>query len=150
MAKRLTEAQRKEAERLRDWSLKLIELLDFPEPIKSMAATTFGEACQKGDLRALRRGARDFVSAAEGLSPAAKREIEEILQASFGMGLKEALSDSKDKLAKILTRGEIGSDEEYQLIKERLDQIAGEAAFTDESNALTQLIERDLAPRLKK
>lgn len=150
MAKALTDAEREEVTRLHGWILELLELVNVPPLVKDLAAKSCRDAAEREDLRALRAGARDFASVANGMTPDRWNEVDQILRSKFGVGLRNGAANAATSLAKVLERGEIRSDEEYQLVKQRLDQIQGNASAQEESDALAQLIERDLVQNIRK
>lgn len=71
---------------------------------------------------------RDFTEWANGLRPHEREELDKVLIAKCGVGLRDRNKETQREIARILRRGHIKDEDEYWVLVAYLDQM-----YTDES-----------------
>jgi hypothetical protein len=141
MPRRLSPEHQLELERLYRILRVLAEFLDQLMPaIAPTAADTIRCAYEERDLRGLRAARTDFVAMARVASAAQRRELDQQLRARSAVSLDELSERELRRIGQIRTRGKITSDEQYYLISERIEFIAGDSAREDEYTELLRLL----------
>ena len=82
----------------------------------------------------------DTLDMAKDLSYAQKEELNAILREKFGTDLNEQNNKNYKKIKRVIQRGQIKTDEEYYLLKERIDEIYEDESKREEVEELGTLL----------
>ena len=139
-------------ETLAEWSRTIAEYLTSNAPPHSAAAhMDLGEiiarARQKRDLRGMRTIAKDLAEWARFLPPALANQLDGLLRAKFGKGLREARQADLKRVQKILSKGKIANGDEYRLLASRADEIHADASRRAELEQINDLLAARDNPR---
>ena len=124
MKKILTEKQQKELVFMKDWILIVHDyIFKDDEDILEEDKLYIIKAFEIGEIRGMRMAFNDTLDMAKDLSYAQKEELNAILREKFGTDLNEQNNKNYKKIKRVLQRGKIKTDEEFYLLKERIDEI---------------------------
>lgn len=128
--------------RARDWCLYVLRFLNkvSPAEIFSQMMDVVEETFNKKDLRGLQMLERDIAENARALPNQAKKELDELLVAEIGWGLSALSNKEHQKVAKVLRRGAIESDEEYRILSDRADAIFDDTTKATELREINALL----------
>lgn len=88
----------------------------------------------------MRMAFNDTLDMAKDLSYAQKEELNAILREKFGTDLNEQNNKNYKKIKRVIQRGKIKTDEEYYLLKERIDEIYDDESKREEVEELGTLL----------
>ena len=111
------------------------------------AAAGIDRAYAERDLRALRLARGDVIAMAQAATVAERRELDATLRAEAGVSLDDLSARDVQRIARIRARGRLTSEEQYYLVRERVDYIAGRPDRADEYGELPKLL-HEYAARL--
>lgn len=149
MKKKLTKKQQKELAFMKDWILIVHEYIhkDLEEPDKSMYEEAkiyliegIIKAFEVGEIRGMRMAFNDTLDDAKDLSYAQKEELNAILREKLGTDLNEQNNKNYKKIKRVIQRGKIKTDEEYYLLKERIEEIYDDEGKREEVEELETLL----------
>ena len=141
MKKILTEKQQKELVFMKDWILIVHDyIFKDDEDILEEDKLYIIKAFEIGEIRGMRMAFNDTLDMAKDLSYAQKEELNAILREKFGTDLNEQNNKNYKKIKRVLQRGKIKTDEEYYLLKERIDEIYDDESKREEVEELGTLL----------
>jgi hypothetical protein len=149
MKKILTEKQQKELVFMKDFILFVSDYIhkDLEEPDKSIYEEAkiylidgLKKGVEIGEIRGMRMAFNDTLDMAKDLSYAQKEELNAILREKFGTDLNEQNNKNYKKIKRVLQRGKIKTDEEFYLLKERIDEIYEDESKSEEVDELGTLL----------
>ena len=141
MKKILTEKQQKELVFMKDWILIVHDyIFKDDEDILEEDKLYIIEAFEIGEIRGMRMAFNDTLDMAKDLSYAQKEELNAILREKFGTDLNEQNNKNYKKIKRVIQRGQIKTDEEYYLLKERIDEIYDDESKREEVEELGTLL----------
>ena len=141
MKKKLTEKQQKELAFMKDWILIVHEyIFKNDEDILEVDKLCIIKAFEIGEIRGMRMAFNDTLDMAKDLSYAQKEELNAILREKFGTDLNEQNNKNYKKIKRVIQRGKIKTDEEYYLLKERIDEIYDDESKREEVEELGTLL----------
>jgi hypothetical protein len=94
----------------------------------------------RGDARGLKMVRRDLLEYVKGLPLADVAKLDASLRTQFGEGLVEVSEMLSKRVAAILRRGSILSDDEYRLLLSRVEEIYAKAEHRTEVEAINALL----------
>lgn len=141
MKKKLTEKQQKELAFMKDWIL-IVHAYIFKndEDILEVDKLCIIKAFEIGEIRGMRMAFNDTLDMAKDLSYAQKEELNAILREKFGTDLNEQNNKNYKKIKRVIQRGKIKTDEEYYLLKERIEEIYDDEGKREEVEELETLL----------
>lgn len=141
MKKILTEKQQKELVFMKDWILIVHDyIFKDDEDILEEDKLYIIKAFEIGEIRGMRMAFNDTLDMAKDLSYAQKEELNAILREKFGTDLNEQNNKNYKKIKRVIQRGQIKTDEEYYLLKERIDEIYDDESKREEVEELGTLL----------
>ena len=141
MKKILTEKQQKELEIMKDWILIVHDyIFKDDEDILEEDKLYIIKAFEIGEIRGMRMAFNDTLDMAKDLSYAQKEDLNAILREKFGTDLNEQNNKNYKKIKRVIQRGKIKTDEEYYLLKERIDEIYDDESKREEVEELGTLL----------
>ena len=141
MKKILTEKQQKEFVFMKDWILIVHDyIFKDDEDILEEDKLYIIKAFDIGEIRGMRMAFNDTLDMAKDLSYAQKEELNAILREKFGTDLNEQNNKNYKKIKRVIQRGKIKTDEEYYLLKERIDEIYDDESKREEVEELGTLL----------
>ena len=141
MKKILTEKQQKELVFMKDWILIVHDyIFKDDEDILEEDKLYIIKAFEIGEIRGMRMAFNDTLDMAKDLSYAQKEELNAILREKFGTDLNEQNNKNYKKIKRVIQRGQIKTDEEYYLLKERIDEIYDDESKREEVEELETLL----------
>lgn len=141
MKKILTEKQQKELVFMKDWILIVHDyIFKDDEDILEEDKLYIIKAFEIGEIRGMRMAFNDTLDMAKDLSYAQKEELNAILREKFGTDLNEQNNKNYKKIKRVIQRGKIKTDEEYYLLKERIDEIYDDESKREEVEELGTLL----------
>lgn len=152
MAKAITDEQRDQWSSVHRQALALAEFFDrkavqvssvVSRPAMASAIRVAAEPSQPFARRfaGLREALSDLLEMSSYLPTADLRELESHVRAQLGIGLDELQSKRLARIASIVTKGRISTDEQFRLLKGRHDQIWDDPSRSEERAALTRLLD---------
>lgn len=134
--------QRKELEDLRDWCIAILGFMSelSPSHLFDHTKDAVNAAFARGDLRGLKIAAKDLGEWAKGLAPSDCNNLDVALRTQFGRGLREDAQALRSKVAHILERRTIDSEEEYRLLLSRSDEIYADDSKRSELEQINALL----------
>ena len=97
-------------------------------------------AYQARALAGLREARSDMLAMAEACSAAQRRELDAMLRARAGVPLDALMARQLARIERIRARGRIARDEQYYLVKERIEQIWDDPTRAEEFRALQDML----------
>lgn len=134
---------------MKDWILIVHDYIhkDSKEPYKSMYEEAkiyliegIIKAFEVGEIRGMRMAFNDTLDDAKDLSYAQKEELNAILREKLGTDLNEQNNKNYKKIKRVIQRGKIKTDEEYYLLKERIEEIYDDEGKREEVEELETLL----------
>jgi hypothetical protein len=95
---------------------------------------------ETSDLRGLRTYKNDLVQMTRGLRAADVKTLDDELTSKFGVGIKDMRSAQKLRMAIVVHRGFIETDEEYRMLEERAEEIWDDPSKKDEFDRLNRAL----------
>jgi hypothetical protein len=123
MSKREREA---ELSRLRDWCVTVVQFLREAEPEfdpERSLEMSYEHGVRTRNLRGFRAGARDLLEMAMDLPASERRALDARLRAKVGSGLHEQAASVAADVQRVLARGRIANDREFQALRSRLESL---------------------------
>jgi hypothetical protein len=144
MARRLTDADRAELERLLKSCMLTLDFLaeraNFPGAVISAGRAGIKQAYDAGDLRGLRMAERDFTELSAALTMEDRQELEARIRLLAGHDRDDIRRQERNRVRQALRRRRIVSEEEYRAAISRLDEIADDPRFATEAGQLESMI----------
>ena len=141
MKKKLTEKQQKELAFMKDFIVFIDDYIyKDDEDILEEDKLYIIKAFEIGEIRGMRMAFNDTLDMAKDLSYAQKEELNAILREKFGTDLNEQNNKNYKKIKRVIQRGKIKTDEEYYLLKERIDEIYDDESKREEVEELGTLL----------
>jgi hypothetical protein len=142
MARSMGSQREAEMRELRDWCVAILHAIGQFDPTGSYSQAEQGveAAFQRGDLRGLKMVARDVQEWATALSPADQQKLDQALRSRFGHGLAERADDAYREVAQILKRGQIDTQDEYRLLRIRVEAIHADESKRAELEKINELL----------
>jgi hypothetical protein len=91
---------------------------------------------ERRNTKGLRQIQRDFQEMIKGLRPDEIAKLDQLLASLGG----PTSSEPREEVARILKRGKIDTDDEYQLLMSRIDEIFQDPSKKDEVEAINKLL----------
>lgn len=134
-----------ELKQLHDWCDTVVRFIstNAGPQFSAMAASlesAISDEYAKGSLRGLKQISGDLREWAKGFSPKHQRELDELLHASVGRGLKEGQRLFEKQVNAILKRGRTRNEDEARLLLERADEIYANESKRDELEKINRLL----------
>jgi hypothetical protein len=98
-------------------------------------------AYEARDLRGLRMARGDMVAMAQAATVAQRRELDAQLQARAGVSLDDMTVRDVQRVDRIRSRGRVSSEEQYYLVRERVEFINGDPTRSAECAELQRLLD---------
>jgi len=142
--KKLNNEQKKELERLKDWSLIILENIKknvsehdklYPIFLKFFDVVHYAFVVE--DLRGMRLMVQDLTSWGKQMDKAQVAELNQILRNKFG----EDLNYNLKKIEKIISKGIIEKLSEYKLLSDYSEEIYDDELKKDEAKKVNNLLE---------
>lgn len=141
MKKKLTEKQQKELAFMKDFIFFIDDYIyKDDEDILEVDKLCIIKAFEIGEIRGMRMAFNDTLDMAKDLSYAQKEELNAILREKLGTDLNEQNNKNYKKIKRVIQRGKIKTDEEYYLLKERIDEIYDDKSKREEVEELGTLL----------
>lgn len=141
MKKKLTEKQQKELAFMKDFIFFIDDYIyKDDEDILEVDKLCIIKAFEIGEIRGMRMAFNDTLDMAKDLSYAQKEELNAILREKLGTDLNEQNNKNYKKIKRVIQRGKIKTDEEYYLLKERIDEIYDDESKREEVEELGTLL----------
>lgn len=132
-----------ELQDLRDWCIAVVRFicdLSTATELYTQFEEAIENAHQRRDLRGLKMVSNDLTQWASDLPPEEQDRLERQLTDRFGWGLAKERHDAARRVASILRRGQIDSEEQYRLLVEHADEIHADESKTDEMQQINSLL----------
>ena len=122
---------------LRDWCIAVLRFIHdkaseqgagITPRLQEVAENGIESAFKRQDIRGLKTASRDLLEWVNGFPDQIRKDLDKILRAEVGIGLKTSQQDRNREIAKIIKRGSVKSEDEYRLLESRIDEI-----YADES-----------------
>ena len=141
MKKKLTEKQQKELAFMKDFIVFIDDYIyKDDEDILEEDKLCIIKAFEIGEIRGMRMAFNDTLDMAKDLSYAQKEELNALLREKLGTDLNEQNNKTYKKIKRVLQRGKIKTDEEFYLLKERIDEIYEDESKSEEVEELGTLL----------
>jgi hypothetical protein len=109
--------------------------------LASAASDGLRRAYDTRDLRGLRMARGDLVAMAQAATAAQRRDLDAQLRARTGVSLDELTARDVQRVDRIRARGRVSSEEQYYLVRERVEFITGEPSHSAECAELQHLLD---------
>ena len=118
---------------------------DFADSLVPNAGAAMSDGLRRAyearDLRGLRMARGDMVAMAQAATAAQRRELDAQLRARTGVSLDELTARDVQRVDRIRSRGRVSSEEQYYLVRERVDFISGDPSRSAEYAELQRLLD---------
>ncbi|HEX6534623.1 MAG TPA: hypothetical protein VF041_08495 [Gemmatimonadaceae bacterium] len=94
-----------------------------------------------GKFSGWREALNDFVAMAQYGTPEQKRRLDGLLRDQAGISLDDLRTKQLARISKIRERGRITGDEQYYLVKERVEEIWDDPSKAEEFRALQAMLD---------
>ena len=142
--KKLSDEQKKELERLKDWALTILKYIeknmannDRFMPILINLIDTVHKVYEEENSRGMKLMVQDFTSWGKSLNKEEVHELNQILKNKFG----EDLNYNRKKIEKIISKGVIEKLSEYELLFDYFEEIYADESKEDEASKVNSLLE---------
>lgn len=132
---------------LYDWAVTIVRFIarvsKLPRELEWLydrKLKSIDQALEDRSLRALRDVAKDAAEGAADLSPRHQRQLEELLISKFGTGLRDARKDTLKQIERILQRGRIENEDEFEVLTARVDEIYADESKRTELDTINKLL----------
>jgi hypothetical protein len=142
MGKKLTP---EEERAVRDVGMRLTLTIKYIESVEEFPSgkgilSVIDRATKKNDLRTLRLLTKEIDSMSLALSPARRRELEQLLHTELGVSLEEEKADLHGAVAKVLARGTIAGEKERRRLQEYVEMLEATGGDLDVATAVRRLL----------
>jgi hypothetical protein len=115
---------------------------DISLPAGRSLSASLVRAYERRDLAGMRMAHADFVGGMlPACSAAQRRELDRLLRAGPGVTLDSLEAKQLERIRKVQAKGRISSDQQYYLLKERVEVIWDDPARAEEFRALQALLD---------
>jgi hypothetical protein len=112
---------------------------------------TMRRAYEASDLRGMRAAYNDLLAMTNAADPAQRVELDRLLRDRAGLSLETLYARKRQRLDRIRARGALTSEEQYYLVREHVELIAGLPERGEEAQEFAQLLnefeERSATPK---
>lgn len=140
MARSLSDIKQEELTLTRDWCCTVLEFMAQKNPshqdVFLQSKLVVKETYIKKSMTGLKQLRSDIKQWADGLSTSEKEELDIILSAKHEPTLSEEKSIDLRKAQRITQAGVIKTDEEYELIERRVNELSQNALADDKNIAI--------------
>jgi hypothetical protein len=129
-----------DARQMHDWCMVTLDYLAEVSPWADDFRQAVSAASTKGNVEGLRMCVSDLREWVSYAPPADRQRVHERLLAKVGHGLYEVDLARNKRLASILKRGRIATDNEFRLLMARVDEIYEDEGKQAEVNRINELL----------
>jgi|SRR5215213_3838336 len=142
MARRLTPERQRELDDLRAVFEVFGVFLDEISPVAGHSWAGIVSAVHaRGDLTGMRSIRNDSIESLVAFSPAQRRELDRRLREGPGVTLDTLERQHLARIDRIRAKGSIATEQQYYLVKERIEVIWDDPERADECRSLQALLE---------
>jgi hypothetical protein len=110
-------------------------------PEQSLSAA-LARAYEKADLRGLRMAHADFIGGfLPAFSVAQRKELDRLLRAGPGVTLDSLEARQLERIAKVRAKGQIATEQQYYMLRERVELIWDDPERVEEFRALRAMLD---------
>lgn len=140
MKSKLSEKKLKELLFFRDLNLIIVDYFCKLEPEIKMVYNSILKAFETNELCGMRETFNETIARTDFLTNSQKEELNAILREKLGTDLNELKNKTYKKIKRVIQRGKIKTDEEYYLLKERIEEIYDDEGKREEVEELETLL----------
>ena len=143
MAKKLDDIQQKELVYLKEQSLTILNFMikkNGEMPMFDEFKKVIHETFEKKNIKGLNYLNKDIIEWSKGLSQIDSVSLNELLIKKFGKHLSQSDNKITVEINRIIKRGKINNEKEYNLLLEKVEGIYIDSARNDEVEVINNLL----------